>query len=150
MFQLNLRIISAIFNMQMPSSFSLQEEWKIFKLLNILFLFKVSSRLTINFSKSCLHSTNYGFRPNATSVAILNCNTDFLSLTYLRVPLSGKCPSRFKLILMVQARLTSWKANYLSLGGRLTLLNFVLTSIPMCSMSVFQLLIWVIKEIDKV
>ena len=51
---------------------------------------------------------------------------------------------------MVRAKLTFWKANYLSLGGRLTLLNSVLSSIPTYWMSVFKLPVWVVKEIDKI
>ena len=95
-----------------------QEDLQIFKLM--LYLFEGSSGLTINFSKSCLYSTNYGFQPNAASAAILNCARDCLPLTYLGVPISGRRPRRqdwLKLILMVRAKLTSWKANYLSLGG---------------------------------
>lgn len=128
-----------------------QDDVRIIKL--ILYLFEGSSRLTINFSKSCLFSTNYEFQSNASSAAILNCNKDCLPLTYLGVPLSSKLPRRhnwLKLILMVWARLMSQKANYLSLGGHLTLLNYVLSSIPTYQMTVFQLSSQVIKETDKV
>lgn len=100
-----------------------------------------------------MYSTTYGFQLNATSATILNCNRDYLLLTYLGVPLLGRCPRRqdwLKLILMSRARLTFWKANYLSLRGCLTLLNSILTSIPTYCVSVFQLPIWIIKEIDKV
>lgn len=44
----------------------------------------------------------------------------------------------------------SWKATYLSLGGCLTLINSVLTSIQTYWMSEFHLPIWVVKEIDKI
>lgn len=89
--------------------------------------------LTINFSKSYMYSTNYGFQPNVSSSEIINCNRDYLLLTYLGVPFSGRRPRRqdwLKLIFLIRSKLTSWKANYLSLGDRLTLLNSILTSIP--------------------
>lgn len=108
----------------------------------ILYLFEGASGLTINFSKSCLYSPNYGFQPNVTSVAILNCKRDCLPITYLGVSFSGRQPRRqdwMKLILMVRSKLLSWKANYLSLGDHLTLTNSVLTSIPTYWMSVFKL-----------
>jgi hypothetical protein len=36
-----------------------------------------------------------------------------------------------------EKRLSGWKANHLSYGGRLTLINSVLTSLPMFMMSIF-------------
>lgn len=119
----------------------------------ILYLFEGASGLSINFTKSYLYSTNYGFQPSAISASILNCARDCLPLTYLGVPISGRRPKREdwkKLTSLVRTKLLSWKATYLSLGGRLTLLNSVLSSIPTYWMSVFKLPSWVIKEIDKV
>ena len=83
-----------------------------------LYLFEGSSGFTINFSKSYLYSTNYGFQPNTASAVVFNCANDCLPFIYLGVPLSGGRPRRqdwMKLILMVRAKLTSQKANYLSL-----------------------------------
>ncbi|XP_039138867.1 uncharacterized protein LOC120276209 [Dioscorea cayenensis subsp. rotundata] len=96
-----------------------QDDLRIIKL--ILYVFEGSSGLSINFSKSW-------------------------------VPLSGKRPKRLdwdKLIGAVRSRLTPWKANYLSLGGRLTLINSVLSTVPVYWMSVFKLPAWVIKDIDQ-
>lgn len=128
-----------------------QEDLHIIKL--ILYLFEGASGFTINFSKSCLYSTNYGYQPNEASAAILNCKRDWLPLTYLGVSLLGRRPRRqdwTKLTLMVRPKLTSLKANYLLLGGRLTLVNSVLTSILTYWMSMFNLPSWVIKEIDMI
>lgn len=55
-----------------------------------------------------------------------------------------------KLILMVCIKLTSWKANYLSLGGCLTLINSIISLIPTYWMSVFHLPSWVMKELDGI
>lgn len=128
-----------------------QDDLLIIKL--ILYLFEGASGLTINFNKRCLYSTNYGFQPSAASTSILNCVRDCLPLTYLGVPISGRRPKRedwTKLTSLVRAKLSSWKSTYLSLGGCLTLLNSVLSSVPTFWMSVFKLPSWVIKEIDKI
>lgn len=84
-----------------------QEDLQIIKL--IIYLFEGSSGLSINYSKSCLYYTNYGFQPHISFAMILNCSRNCLSLTYLGVPLFGRHPRRFdwtNLIGMVSSRLT--------------------------------------------
>lgn len=49
----------------------------------------------------------------------------------------------------MRKRLASWKGSFLSLGGRLTLVNSVLTALPTYWMSIFRLPAWVIKKIDQ-
>lgn len=127
------------------------EDLQVIKL--ILYPFEGASGLTINYSKSCLYSISYGFRPNANLTAILNCARDCLSLTYLGAPLLGKRPRRqdwLNLILKVRTKLTSWKAIYLSLGSQLTLINSTLSSIRSYWMPVFKLPVWISNEIDKI
>lgn len=80
-----------------------------------------------------------------------NCSRDCLLLTYLGVPLSGRQPGRqdwMKLTFQF-ALISRLGKPIISLKGRLTLINYVLTSIPIYWMLVFQLPIWVVKEIDK-
>ncbi|KAH7676557.1 hypothetical protein IHE45_07G024900 [Dioscorea alata] len=84
---------------------------------------------------------------------ILNCSTNCLPLIYLGVPLSGRKPRRSNwstLIGIVRSRLSPWKSTYLSLGGRLTLLNSVLSTVPVYWISVFKLPIWVLNKIYKI
>ncbi|GKV32332.1 hypothetical protein SLEP1_g40948 [Rubroshorea leprosula] len=47
-------------------------------------------------------------------------------------------------------KLTSWKGRHLSLGGRITLINSVLSSLPVFLMSVYLLPKGTIKAIDKI
>jgi hypothetical protein len=47
-----------------------------------------------------------------------------------------------------EKRLSSWKGKHLSLGGRLTLINAVLTSLPMYMMSFFSMPRGVLKKLD--
>lgn len=48
-----------------------------------------------------------------------------------------------------EKRLTLWKAQYLSLGGRVTLINSVLDSLPTYVMSLFPIPACVIKRLNK-
>lgn len=84
---------------------------------------------------------------------ILNCSRNYLPLTYLGVPLSSRRPRRqdwTNLIETVCYRLSPWKAIYLFLGGRLTLLNSVLWIVLVYWMFVFKLPAWVIKDIGRI
>jgi hypothetical protein len=47
-----------------------------------------------------------------------------------------------------QQKLSCWKAKYLSYGGRLVLLNSVLSSIPMFMMSFFEVPKGVLKNLE--
>jgi hypothetical protein len=47
-----------------------------------------------------------------------------------------------------EKRLSSWKGKYLSIGGRLTLINSVLNSLPMYMMSFFPVPRGVLKKLD--
>lgn len=133
----------AIFNMMMtlsPSQTRDQEDFLIMKL--IIYLFEGSSRLAINYNKSCLYSMNFEFQPSAFLALILNCTRDCFPLTYLRVPILGRHRRRqdwTKLTSMVRAKLSSWKVNYLSLRDRVTLLNSILSFIPTYWMSILKL-----------
>lgn len=76
-----------------------------------------------------------------------------LPITYLGIPISGRRPCKQdwrSLTEKIKGRLASWKSNYLSIGGRLTLLNSVLSAVPTYWMSLFRLPKWVTKEIDRV
>jgi hypothetical protein len=46
-------------------------------------------------------------------------------------------------------KLSCWKAKYLSYGGKLVLLNSVLSSLPMFMMSFFEMPKGVIKNLDQ-
>ena len=54
------------------------------------------------------------------------------------------------LIDKIGARLPGWKGRLLTRAGRLTLINSVLTSIPVYHMTVFHLSKWAIKRIDRI
>jgi hypothetical protein len=48
----------------------------------------------------------------------------------------------------IEKKLSSWKGKYLSVGGRLVLINSVLTSLPMFMLSFFEIPKGVLEKID--
>ena len=84
---------------------------------------------------------------------ILGCKLKTFPFTYLGIPLSDKKLPRsayLPLIEKMNAKLAGWAARFLSIAGRLVLLNSILSSMPMHYMSVIRLPDWVINEIDKI
>lgn len=49
----------------------------------------------------------------------------------------------------VERRLLAWKANYLSLGGRMTPIRSVLSTLPVYYMPIFKCPIPVVNRIEK-
>lgn len=49
-----------------------------------------------------------------------------------------------------ERKLAKWKIYYLSMGGRLILINFVLDSLPTYVMSLFLIPAKVVKKLDKI
>lgn len=55
-----------------------------------------------------------------------------------------------EVISKVSSRLSKWKIKSLSIGGRLTLLKSVLTSIPLYHMSIFKVPLGVLQKLESV
>lgn len=99
----------------------------------ILFIFEGLSGLAANFSKTCLYSVFMGILPEREAADTLSCDRGLLPITYLGIPISGRRPRKQDwegLIAKIRRRVSSWNVRHLSLGGRLTLVNSVLTAIP--------------------
>ncbi|GMQ01291.1 hypothetical protein CsSME_00047977 [Camellia sinensis var. sinensis] len=85
-------------------------------------------------------------------VAILGCKVSHLLVSYLGLPLGAlfKAKGVWDGVLeRVQCRLAGWKRQYLSKGGRLTLVKSVLGSIPTYFMSVHVILVSVARRLKK-
>lgn len=83
----------------------------------------------------------------------MNCEVGLLPMTYLGFPILDRRPHRLHLkglIEKLRRRLSSWKAQQLSLADCLTLVNLVLTALPTYWMSIFKLPSWEIKKIDRI
>ncbi len=115
--------------------------------------FTSASGLKINFRKSSFLPINLD-SDRATNLATLfGCQIGAFPFTYLGLPFSLKalCKQDYlPLLEKLGKRLAGWKSSALSRGGRLVLLNSVLSSTPAFFCSTFRLPVWVTKEIDKI
>ena len=82
---------------------------------------------------------------------LFGCNAGEYPFRYLGIPIHlsqllnsewGKVEERF------EKNLSCWKTKYLSYGGRLVLLNSVLSSLPIFMMSFFEIPKRVLKNLD--
>ncbi|KAK6796557.1 hypothetical protein RDI58_004258 [Solanum bulbocastanum] len=112
------------------------------RMLRVIFiLFEAVSGLHINWNKSFLYPVNVV--PDLSSLAgTLGGRIGDLPTTYLGMPLGANSRSLGiwnGVIEKCERRLVNWKSQYLSLGGRLTLINSVLDSMPNYVMSLFPI-----------
>jgi len=121
--------------------------------LRVIFvLFEAISGLHINWEKSFLYPVNEV--TNLTSLAgTLGGRTGELPTVYLGMPLGAESKSSGiwnEVVEKCERRLVNWKSQYLSLGGRLTLINSVLDSMPTYMMSIFPIPDGVINRLDAI
>ena len=87
----------------------------------------------------------------AEAASILHCQLDRVLFLYLGLPIGGD-PRKLKfwqpLIDRIKSRLSGWKSKNLSLGGRLVLLKFVLSSLPVYFLSFFKAPAGIISSIE--
>lgn len=133
--------------------FSVVEPTKLWNLKLLLYLFENVFGLNINYDKTEAVWLEGSNDKQEEIAAMFNCKQSKLPLNYLGIPLKvGQLNiQEWKpLVDRVENRLPSWKGSTLSRGGRLTLINDVLTSIPSYWMSFFILPSWVVDRIDKI
>ncbi|GKV31769.1 hypothetical protein SLEP1_g40435 [Rubroshorea leprosula] len=113
-------------------------EGNIWAAKSIMRIFELVSGLKINFGKSQLMGINVSDAWMSKMAHILNCKQGVFPCKYLGVPIggSGKNIAMWKpLIETFEKKLSSWKGWFLSFGGRITLLNVVLSNLPVFTMS---------------
>lgn len=83
---------------------------------------------------------------------ILGCKIEVWPIKCLGLPLGGK-PSSISfwdlVIERIQKKLARWKKSYISLGGRITFINVVMSNVPIYYMSIFKMLAKVIHVLEK-
>ncbi len=82
---------------------------------------------------------------------ILECKVGVFPTRYLGLPLSDRSLRKEDwrdVIARVRSRIDGWQAKLLSRGGRLTLFNVVLTSLPLYFFTMFKAPKWVVKRIE--
>ena len=106
----------------------------------ILSAFEQLSGLKINFHKSELFCFGDAQEAAAQYADIFGCEHGQFSIMYLGIPIHYRKLSNAEwkhVEERLQARLASWKGKLLSLGGRLVLINSVLTNMVLYMISFF-------------
>lgn len=85
---------------------------------------------------------------------MLGCKVEDFPITYLGMSLHWKKPTKemwSMLIQKIQLKLDGWKGKFLSMGGRIIMINSVLSRCaPLFSFSIYKVPKWVINAIDKI
>lgn len=107
-----------------------------------MLFFETVSGIKMNLDKTYLYPINLTKDEASLMAAIFKCHLSKFPFKYLGVPLSDT-PLKGKdwgfLIDKFRNKLKGWKGQSLSLGGRITLLNYVLSVVPLYTLSLYKL-----------
>jgi ribosomal protein L21E len=125
------------------------EKAKNMKLL--LSAFKQLSGLKINFHKSKIFCFDQVKEYESQYEQLFGCKKGSCPFKYLRLPMHYRKLSNKDWEIIeerIEKKLSSWKGKYISVGGRLVLINSVLSRLPMFMLSFFKIPKGVLKKID--
>jgi mannosylglycoprotein endo-beta-mannosidase len=111
----------------------------------------LSSGLVVNFHKSCLVPINISSERASSLAQDFGCNVGSFPFTYLGLPMGLTKPQvkdYAPLICRIERRMFA-TSQFLSLAGRLQLVNSVISSLPTYYMCTLKLPITIIEIIDK-
>ncbi|XP_058770098.1 uncharacterized protein LOC131643795 [Vicia villosa] len=112
--------------------------------------FELISGMKVNFSKSKIYGMNLQESFMESASQFLTCCRDDLPFKFLGIMVGSnprRCASWSGVVSSLKKKLSVWKVRLLSIGGRVTLLNSVLSSIPIYTMSFFKAPVKIIKDI---
>lgn len=122
-------------------------------LKSILRSFELVSGLNVNFFKSKIIGINVSNSFLETASLFLHCRSESIPFKFLGIPVGANARRRGTwnpVIQKVRDRLASWKGRNLSIGGRVTLINSVLNSLPFYFFSFYKAPKVVIKELIRI
>ncbi|GKV32054.1 hypothetical protein SLEP1_g40687 [Rubroshorea leprosula] len=133
--------------------FAKAKEENVWAMKGVLRAFELVSGLKINFNKSHLIGIHVQEGWLNKMSWVLCCKVGVFPFKYLGIPIGGS--SRRKafwkpLVELFSKKLSTWKGRYLSFGGRITLINSVLSSLPVFWMSVYLIPKGTILSLDKI
>jgi hypothetical protein len=115
--------------------------------------FELALGLKVNFGKSCLIGVNVPNGFMITACDFLNCKRGEIPFWYLSLPVGAnrKRASTWEpMVECLRKRLKGWRNRYVSLGGRIVLINSVLNSIPIFYLSFMKVPVLVLKKIIRI
>jgi hypothetical protein len=119
----------------------------------VLRSFELVSGMRINFVKSKLYGINVDSSFLEAGSSFLNCHADVIPFKFLGIPV-GTNPRRkatWKPVVDAMSnKLSSWTSRYLSMGGRITLINSVLASMPLYFFSFYKAPLCVLKQLVRI
>lgn len=108
----------------------------------IFLSFELVSGLRVNFFKSCLFGVNtYVCFLNSAS-EFLFCHVGKLRFKFLGIPIAAsprRCSTWDPIVLALMKKLQSWRGCFLSISGRVTLINSMLNSLPLYFFLILQI-----------
>lgn len=128
------------------------EEYQIRNVKDTILCFEVVSGLKVNFFKSELIGLQTEKPLLLKCLEIMGCKIGDLPLSYLGMPLCSVRVTKSlwnPVVEMVERKLSAWKANYLSIGGRVTLIKYVLSNLPVYYFSIFRCPASIIKRLER-
>ncbi|GJW80321.1 RNA-directed DNA polymerase, eukaryota, reverse transcriptase zinc-binding domain protein [Tanacetum coccineum] len=128
-------------------------EGNINSLVHVLDCFNLASGLKINMNKSKILGLHVKSDKVNTAAKKLGCLVLKVPFIYLGSKVGGvmsKVSAWSEVVERVKNRLSKWKMNTLSIGGRLTLLKSVLGSMPIFHMSLFKVPAGVLKVLESI
>ena len=118
----------------------------------ILNIFGSASGLHTNLHKSSIIPINCEENSMTTVSNTLPCSISEFPCTYLGLPLSNKKLRKIDLMPWIEKianKLPDWKATLMNTAGRITMVWFVLSAIPIYLLIAINVPKWFIKAIDK-
>jgi hypothetical protein len=112
--------------------------------------FEMVSGLKVNFWKSCIMGVNVSDDFLQTATDFLNCRLGRMPFKYLGLPVGSNprlASTWAPMVDTLKRRLGSWGNKYVSLGGRIVLINAVLSSIPIFFLSYMKMPTKIWKEV---
>ncbi|GJQ97241.1 putative RNA-directed DNA polymerase, eukaryota, reverse transcriptase zinc-binding domain protein [Tanacetum coccineum] len=131
-------------------------EWNARELKNIIRVFHIfylASGLKINIHKSNIYGIGVNDEDVSSMAHNVGCISGDLPFTYLGLPIGSNMNSiaSWKMVIdRFQSRLSSWKANLLSFGGRLTLIKSVLGSLGIYYFSIYRAPQTVLHDLERI
>ncbi|MCH85285.1 LINE-1 reverse transcriptase like, partial [Trifolium medium] len=115
--------------------------------------FELVSGLKINFVKSKLYGINVEDNFLAAAATFFSCSFDSFPFKFLGIPV-GANPRRQEtwqpIVESMTKRLSSWNGRNLSIGGRVTLINSVLSSLPLYFFSFYKAPRCIINQLVRI